>query len=138
MRILYKISREIRVSIAIACVVSVFSSFVTYKSLERKIPKVAVVDLAYLNNDFIIKLSRYLIEQNVSDDALNSSVKAYLETLDSVLKDISNSRQNYILLQKQTVASDNVEDITKELEQVLFSQVMNKVKENGGLSEKVE
>ena len=131
MKILKKIPREIAVSIDAAFIVSALSSLLTYKILERKIPKIAVVDLSYLNNGFIVNLSRHLVESKMGDEAVEMAVKTHIQTLESILKDISHSRQNYILLQKQTVASVDVEDITPELEKLLFNTIVAKTK--GGI-----
>ena len=133
MKILKKIPREIAVSITAAFIVSALSSLLTYKILERKIPKIAVVDLSYLNNGFIVNLSRHLVESKMGDEAVEMAVKTHIQTLESILKDISHSRQNYILLQKQTVASVDVEDITPELEKLLFNTIVAKTK--GGIDE---
>ncbi len=133
MKLLKKIPREIAVSIVAAFIVSAFSSLLTYKILERKIPKIAVVDLSYLNNGFMINLSRHLVENKMGDEAVEMAVKTHIQTLESILKDISHSKQNYILLQKQTVASLDVEDITPELEKVLFNAIVSKTK--GGADE---
>jgi hypothetical protein len=138
MKILSKLPKGITASVAVALVVSVISSFVTYKVLERKIPKIAVVDLTYLNNDFMIKLSRYLVEHEMGDEALAVAVKTHLQTLESILKNISHSHQNYILMQKQTVVSEDVEDVTKEIEKALFSAVVSKTKESEASDEKAE
>ena len=129
MKIIKKIPKEISACILTALVVSVISSFVTYKFLERKIPKIAVIDLSYLNNDFMVNVSRHLVENKMGDEALAVAVKTHLETLDAIMKDISNSRQNYILLQKQTVISEGVEDITGEVGKVLFNAVVSKTKD---------
>ena len=133
MKILNKISKQTLICIAVAMVVSLFSSFITYKILERRIPKIAVVDLSYLNNGFMINLSRHLVENKMGDEAVEMAVKTHIQTLESILKDISHSKQNYILLQKQTVASVDVEDITPELEKVLFNTIVAKTK--GGADE---
>jgi hypothetical protein len=138
MKILSKLPKGIAASVAAALVVSALSSFVTYKILERKIPKIAVVDLSYLNNDFMLKLSRYLVEHKMGDDALTVAVKTHLQTLESILKDISHSHQNYILMQKQTVVSEDVEDVTKEIEKALFSAVVSKTKEGEVSDERAE
>lgn len=131
-QIFNNIPKEIKSSFVITLVVSVISSVITYKIVERKIPKIAVVDLPYLNNDFIVNLSRHLIEQKASDEELTQAVKIYLKTLESILKDISQSKQNYVLLQKQTVVSEDIEDITKDLEKTLFNAVITQTKGEGG------
>jgi len=128
MKIIKKIPKEIIGSVLVALFVSLFSSFITYTILERKIPKIAVVDLSYLNNGFIVNLSRHLVESKMGDEAVEMAVKTHIQTLESILKDISHSRQNYILLQKQTVASVDVEDITPELEKLLFNTIVAKTK----------
>lgn len=133
MKILNKIPKQIMICVATTMFVSLLSSVVTYKILERKIPKIAVVDLSYLNNGFMINLSRHLLENKMGDEALEMAVKTHIQTLESILKDISHNKQNYILLQKQTVASVDVEDITPELEKVLFNTIVAKTK--GGADE---
>jgi len=133
MKFIKKIPKQILVCIAVTVGVSLFSSFITYKILERKIPKIAVIDLSYLNNGFMVNLSRHLVENNMGDQAVEMAVKTHIHTLESILKDISYSKQNYILLQKQTVVSVDIEDITPELEKVLFNTIVAKTK--GGVRE---
>ncbi|MSP34023.1 MAG: hypothetical protein EXR06_03870 [Rickettsiales bacterium] len=117
------IKQEIKVSILVALVVSIFSSSVTYYFLQSKIPKFAVVDLAYLNNDFVTNLSRYLIDHKAPDEEVAAMVRAYLATLETMLSNIHQSG-NYVLLQKQMVISDNIVDLTKDLEKALFESVV--------------
>jgi len=117
------IKQEIKVSIFVALAVSILSSSVTYYFLQSKIPKFAVVDLAYLNNDFVTNLSRYLIDHKAPDEEVAAMVRAYLATLETMLSNIHQSG-NYVLLQKQMVISDNIVDLTKDLEKALFESVV--------------
>ena len=121
------IRSEFLMAAAIALVVSVLSSAITYQITMRKVPKIAVVDLTYLNNEFTINLARYLSDHNVGEEQMTNAVKAYIANLETLLKDINKSG-NYILLQKQTVVSEGIPDITKDLEKVLFETVMNQTK----------
>lgn len=118
-----KIKQEIKVSILAALLVSIVSSSTTYYFLQSKIPKFAVVDLAYLNNDFVTNLSRYLIDNKASDEEVTVMVKSYLLTLETMLSNIHQSG-NYVLLQKQMVISDNIVDLTNDLEKALFESVV--------------
>ena len=111
----------------IALLISVMSSAITYQITMRKVPKIAVVDLVYLNNDFSLKLARYLADHEVAEEQMTEAVKTYISNLETLLKDINKSG-NYILLQKQTVVSAGVPDITKDLEKVLFETVMSQTK----------
>lgn len=80
----------------------------------------------------MVNLSRHLIENKISDKKIEQAVKTHLETLDSILNDINHSKRNFILLQKQIVVSEDVEDITKKIEQVIFNNiVMNNKNEVG-------
>jgi hypothetical protein len=107
----------------IAIIISIASSIATYQIVMRKIPKIAIVDLAYLNNEFTVNLARYLADHHVSDEKMTEVVKAYISNLETLLKDINQSG-NYVLLQKQTVVSDGMPDITKDLEKLLFERVI--------------
>jgi hypothetical protein len=128
MKIFKEIPREFLFAGVIALAISATSSFITYKILERKIPEIAVVDLAYLNNDFAMNMSRYLSEHHVSDEKIAELVKSFMTNLETVLKDINKSG-NYVLLQKQTVVSEGVVDVTKDLEKMLFESVMYQAKQ---------
>ncbi len=127
MKILNKIPREFLINGAVALIFSLISFFAAYNLAARKMPKMAVVDLTYLNNDFIIKLSRYLTENKLEDEEVQKIVKTHLDTLEALLKEIS-TQGNYILLQKQTVVSENIQDITKDLEKALFESVIHQNK----------
>ena len=115
------------IAATIALVISVLSSVITYQITMRKVPKIAVVDLVYLNNDFSLKLARYLADHEVAEEQMTEAVKTYIANLETLLKDINKSG-NYILLQKQTVVSEGVPDITKDLEKVLFETVVSQTK----------
>jgi seryl-tRNA synthetase len=121
------IRSEFLTAALIALVVSVMSSAITYQITMRKVPKIAVVDLVYLNNDFSLKLARYLADHEVAEEQMTEAVKTYIANLETLLKDINKSG-NYILLQKQTVVSEGVPDITKDLEKVLFETVVSQTK----------
>ncbi len=123
MKILKNIRREFIIVGAVALGVSVLVSFVTYKMTLRQVPKFAVVDLAYLNNDFVLNLSRYLVENNAPEQEVEKMVKSYLINLDAMLGDINRSG-NYVLLQKQMVVSQGVHDLTPDLEKALFESVI--------------
>ncbi len=132
MKLLHKIPKPILINVLTAFCVSLIASFITYKIIDYRIPKIATVDLSYLNNEFMVNLSRHLIENKISDKKIEQAVKTHLETLDSILNDINHSNRNFILLQKQIVVSEDVEDITKKIEQVIFNNiVMNNKNEVG-------
>jgi len=122
-----KISRETLMVALIALVVSIISSFVAYKITVRQVPKFAVVDLAYLNNEFVMNLSRHLVEHHASDAEVEKAVKLYLSSLEAMLADINHSG-NYILLQRQMVVSEGLVDLTQDLEKALFESVINSIK----------
>ena len=136
MKFFKKIRAEFLIAAAIALLISMISSAITYQVVMRKVPKVAVVDLLYLNNEFTVNLARYLADHNVGDERMAEVVKAYLANLETLLKDINQSG-NYVLLQKQTVVSEGITDITKDLEKVLFESVMNQ-KKQGAENEKTQ
>ena len=106
--------------LATALFVSILSSFVTYQLLKNKIPKIVTIDIAYLNNDFVMNLARHLSSNNMEDAEVQKVVKAYLEHLDLLIKDVQ--RGNFVLLQKQMVVSE-VTDITKDMERALSESV---------------
>lgn len=116
-----------KVLIALVVTTSIISSFITYKFVVKDSPRIAVVDLAYLNNDFIIKLSRYLTENKMDDELAEEIVKTYLKSLESIIVDIG-KKSNYVLLQKQMVVSENIPDVTKDIEKALFESVAAQVK----------
>jgi hypothetical protein len=121
-----KIPRFIQINIAISLLISLLSCLIIYKIIDYKIPKIAVVDLSYLNNEFVVNLSRHLLENKIDDKNVEEAVRTHLDTLESILNDISQSKNNFILLQKQTVISPNIEDITKQIEQVIFNNIVAK------------
>jgi len=121
-----KIPRFIQINIAISLLISSLSCLIIYKIIDYKIPKIAVVDLSYLNNEFVVNLSRHLLENKIDDKNVEEAVRTHLDTLESILNDISQSKNNFILLQKQTVISPNIEDITKQIEQVIFNNIVAK------------
>jgi hypothetical protein len=121
-----KIPRFIQINIAISFLISSLSCLIIYKIIDYKIPKIAVVDLSYLNNEFVVNLSRHLLENKIDDKNVEEAVRTHLDTLESILNDISQSKNNFILLQKQTVISPNIEDITKQIEQVIFNNIVAK------------
>ncbi|MEI6806917.1 MAG: TrbI F-type domain-containing protein [Myxococcaceae bacterium] len=113
--------------ITLVVATSIISSFTTYKFVSKDSPHIAVVDLAYLNNDFIIKLSRYLTENKMDDELAEQIVKTYLKSLESIIADIG-KKSNYVLLQRQMVVSENISDVTKDIEKALFESVTAQIK----------
>ncbi|MFM2200722.1 MAG: hypothetical protein RL769_777 [Pseudomonadota bacterium] len=131
-----KIPRFIQINIAISLLISSLSCLIIYKIIDYKIPKIAVVDLSYLNNEFVVNLSRHLLENKIDDKNVEEAVRTHLDTLESILNDISQSKNNFILLQKQTVISPNIEDITKQIEQVIFNNIVAKTSKKNIENEK--
>jgi len=131
-----KIPRFIQINIAISLLISSLSCLIIYKIIDYKIPKIAVVDLSYLNNEFVVNLSRHLLENKIDDKNVEEAVRTHLDTLESILNDISQSKNNFILLQKQTVISPNIEDITKQIEQVIFNNIIAKTSKKNIENEK--
>jgi|APGre2960657444_1045066.scaffolds.fasta_scaffold14096_4 hypothetical protein len=131
-----KIPRFIQINIAISLLISSLSCLIIYKIIDYKIPKIAVVDLSYLNNEFVVNLSRHLLENKIDDKNVEQAVRTHLDTLESILNDISQSKNNFILLQKQTVISPNIEDITKQIEQVIFNNIVAKTSKKNIENEK--
>lgn len=131
-----KIPRFIQINIAISLLISSLSCLIIYKIIDYKIPKIAVVDLSYLNNEFVVNLSRHLLENKIDDKNVEEAVRTHLDTLESILNDISQSKNNFILLQKQTVISPNIEDITKQIEQVIFNNIVAKTSKKNIQNEK--
>jgi hypothetical protein len=115
------------IALIISVVISVSSAAISYKIASKKSPQFAVVDLAYLNNEFIVKLARYLTDHNVAEEKIADTVKSYITNLEAMLANLSKDG-DYILLQKQSVASSNLTDITKDLEKVLFESALTQVK----------
>jgi hypothetical protein len=122
MKIFKKIRTEFLIAAAIAMVISAFSSVITYQIVIRRVPQIAVVDLIDLQNQFSIDIARYLLDRNVGDEKMTEVVKAYTSNLDIILQDINKSGK-YLLLQKQTVVSEDIPDITAEVKKVLFESV---------------
>lgn len=116
------IKKEYLIIFVLVCITSLFSSFATYYFMQRKIPQFAVVDLISLNNESAMTMTRYLMENNASEDEVSKKIKTYSNTLELILSDIHKSG-NYVLLQKQTVVSDNLLDLTPEIEKALFEAV---------------
>ena len=102
---------------------SFISSFLVYKFVAPKPQRIAVVDLAYLNHDFVINLSKKLIDKKVSDEKLSEIVKDYVANIELLIKDIEDSGE-YVLFQKQTVISEGVVDITDQFKEVLLQGAM--------------
>lgn len=127
MKILRKIKERIPAQFfiagLIALAISVISSLVTYHTFSKRAPRFAVVDLAYLHNDFIINLARYLDDNKISEDQISEVIKSFSANLESLLNE-AKENNNYVLLQKQTVASEGLPDVTKEIEKVLFEKAM--------------
>lgn len=136
MKFIKKIRTDFIIFGLVAFFLSITASFITYKIVINKIPKIAVIDLVYLNNEFVVNLARYLAEQNIADDQMTKVVESYLSNLEIMLKDISESG-NYVLLQKQSVVSDGLPDITSDIEKILFESLINKIN-LGVLNEEIE
>jgi hypothetical protein len=122
-----KTGSDFLITALIALIISVGSAAISYKIASKKSPQFAVVDLAYLNNEFIVKLARYLTDHNVAEEKIADTVKSYITNLEAMLANLSKDG-DYILLQKQSVASSNLTDITKDLEKVLFESALTQVK----------
>lgn len=140
MKFLKKIHPEFWTIVFVSLFFSSLSSFFTYRIVAKQIPKVAVVDLAYLNNEFTMNLARYLMDNKVEDEKIAEVVKGYVSNLELLLKDINESG-NYVLLQKQTVVSEGITDITKHLEQVLFESAIQQTDVklvSGGRDDKIK
>lgn len=118
--------------IIIAGFISLISSGITYLVLDRKIPKIVTADIYYLNNDFVMNLSRHLTENQMQDDEIEKIVKTFLKHQEVLMKDFQDS--NYIILQKQMVATE-INDITKDLESALAESIAIKTKNSGGENE---
>lgn len=111
---------------------SIVSSSITYFVLDSKIPKIVTADISYLNNDFVIKLSRHLVENQMNDEELKKIVNTFLKHQEVLMKDFHDS--NYIILQKQVVATET-NDITKDLEAALAESITLKTQNSGGENE---
>jgi hypothetical protein len=123
MKIFNKVRSEFFIAAAITLMISVTTSVITYQIVIRKVPQIAVVDLLDLQNQFSIDLARYLSDHEVGDEKMTEVVKAYTSNLEMILKDISQSGK-YLLLQKQTVVSEDIPDITADVKKALFESVM--------------
>ena len=139
MKILQKIKEKIPSQFLvvglISLIISVTSSLATYYVVSKRVSKFAVIDLAYLHNEFIINLARYLSDNQISEDKVTEVVKSYTSNLEALLQDVKNSG-NYVLLQKQTVVSEGLPDVTKDVEKVLFDSAMENVKKLATAQEK--
>lgn len=122
---LSKITKETKIIFVIIIISSLATSLATACFMQKRIPKFAVVDLSYLTNDAAISLSRYLIDHKASDEEVQAMIKSYIAALETIIKNIHDSG-NYILLQKQMVISENVVDLTPEIEKALFETITTK------------
>lgn len=113
----------------IAGLFSIVSSGITYFILDSKIPKIVTADISYLNNDFVMSLSRHLAENKMDDEELEKIVKTFLKHQEILMKDFQDS--NYIILQKQVVATET-NDITKDLEAALAESITLQTQNPGG------
>ncbi len=107
--------------IATCTLVCIRCCLITYQLTMRKIPKIAVIDLAYINQDFITTFSQY----DLTNEAAANRVKIYVYRLGALLNEISKN-QGVILLQKQAIAGDylgGLTDITTEIRQAIFSDL---------------
>ncbi len=108
--------------IAISIIItSIFMGIYTEYRLRNSSPKIAVIDLMYLNNDFTMNVARYLSKNNVSDEGIGYMVNKYLKNLDYIIKDLN--QENVILIQKQTIVSKGLRDITPDVEKILFETI---------------
>jgi hypothetical protein len=112
------------------------ASMMTYQFVKHRSPEIVMVDLAYLNNGFVINFARYLTENNLSEDEVQKMVTYYQSHLETLLQDVSKSG-NYLLIQKQMVISENIPDLTKEIEKALFQTMTQKLKK-GDSNEKTQ
>jgi hypothetical protein len=102
----------------ISLLLSILASTVTYFLAVKKIPKFATVDLLYLNNNFIVGLSKYKLENGSSDAEVAAMVRNYSKNIDPLLQDISKSG-NLILFQKQAIVT-KADDITDQVARAVF------------------
>jgi len=112
------IKKDLIKIIIISCICSVISSTTTYFLVIKKIPKFATVDLLYLNNNFIVGLSKYKLDNGSSDAEVAAMVRNYSRSIDPLLQDISRSG-NVILFQKQAIVTE-AEDITDQVAKAIF------------------
>jgi len=112
------IKKDLIKIIIISCICSVISSTTTYFLVIKKIPKFATVDLLYLNNNFIVGLSKYKLDNGSSDAEVVAMVRNYSRNIDPLLQDISRSG-NVILFQKQAIVTE-AEDITDQVAKAIF------------------
>lgn len=126
MRMLNK--RDLIVVMFSIIVTVTITSFYTEYRVRGSAPKIAVIDLMYLNNDFTMNVARYLSKNNVSDEGIRTMVNKYLKNLDHIVKDLN--QENVILIQKQTIVSRGLRDITPDVEKILFETITRDL-ENG-------
>jgi len=117
------------VMVAISLSLSAASSFATYHFLRKDFPRFAVINLHYLQTEFIQNLSRYLADNQVDmgSDKLESIISSEQRVLEGLLAEISD-KENLILLQKQTVAAGDVKDVTDVVEKRLFQVISKQIK----------
>lgn len=133
---IYDRANQFRRELLLILIASLFSAFVSYQFIESKIPKIAVVDLRRLNDDFAPNLARYFADKKASEEEMTQAVKLFLDHQEALLKEI-NKKGNYVLLQKQTVVSEGLIDITDDLKKVLFESVTSQMKK-GEKNEKTQ
>jgi hypothetical protein len=92
----------------------------------KRIPKFATVDLLYLNNNFIVGLSKYKFENGSSDAQVAEMVRNYSKNIDPLLQDISKSG-NLILFQKQAIVT-KADDITDQVARAVFKNPISTLK----------
>lgn len=125
--------KNLMILVAISLVCSSISSYTTYYCLKKNYPRFAIVDLHYLQTEFIQNLSRYLVDhqEDISDVHLERIISSEQKMLEELLKEVS-EKENLILFQKQTLAIGDVQDVTsaveKRLFQVISKQIKNEVK----------
>ncbi len=123
---LARIKNNYKVIILIIFVSLPIQYMVASYAVKNKIPRIAVIDLASLNSEFVTKVARYLADNQLSEEDLDTITQQYLQNLEVILKDIN--QKNYILLQKQMVVSEGIEDITQEVEKALFESIIKNIK----------
>lgn len=125
-----KISRKaLIVMVLISLSLSAASSFATYHFLKKDFPRFAVINLHYLQTEFIQNLSRYLADNHVDigNDKLESIISSEQRVLEELLAEVS-TKENLILLQKQTIAAGDVKDVTDVVERRLFQIISKQIK----------
>jgi len=121
--------KPILLTVIIALFLSIASSIATYYFFKRDYPRFVVVDLHYLQTEFIKNLSRYITNNHadIKNENLARIIDSEQHTLEELLVEISN-KENFIILQKQTVAAGNLQDVTELVEKQLFQIISKQIK----------